>query len=578
MKTRITKLLVLLLSVVMVTVIAAGCSDNPKNGAEKPDQNTVIDSGGVTAEPVTLKLFFSGAVSGAAIPSGLQDDGVVKEIEKKLGVKLDFIGNTTDDQLASYLASGEILDLTMVSNTKLFSQIIQGKLALNLNDLVESHGKDLLANAPEKIEYSKKAFSDGTESLYVIPGSSGPGMISDTYTFGLNIRWDLYKELGYPEINSYLDILPVLKSMQDLEPTNENGQKTYAISLNTDWDGSTALYTLLLAPMYGWDTTEHDFHAEIDNANGYAVKNSFDPDSWMFKGADFLYQANKMGLLDPDSISQKFSSRDEKMKAGRILSSFVHWDVGGFNAAMEAAGKPEIGMMPVYPKDSKTMWNFGPEPNGIGGGWVISSKTEHPEKAMEFLNFINSYEGAMLIFNGVRDKDWVEKDGKPYFTDEAIEASKDVNSPAGIGKYYNASGLNEWTTHPQYEEMLGGRQWATTKERTYSQLYKDYDEYYGVDTPYKAYDKQRGKEVFSDAYRPYMDVMPDDISAINTRISDMVKNDIYKMIFAKNDAERDQVKTNIIKKAQDLGIDKEIEWVLQNRKEAKAKYEEAIGK
>lgn len=180
-----------------------------------------------------------------------------------------------------------------------------------------------------------------------------------------------------------------------------------------------------------------------------------------------------MGLLDPDSISQKFDARSAKMQSGRILSSFVQWDTEDYNKDMIGAGHPEKGFMEIYPKDSTTMWNFGPEPNGVGGGWVISSKTKYPEKAMEFLNFINSYDGAMLIFDGLKGKEWVEKDGKPYMTDETIQAMKQdpkYVDKSGIGKYYNAAGLNEWTVNPQYDMMLGNRQWVTSKERTYSQV------------------------------------------------------------------------------------------------------------
>ena len=41
------------------------------------------------------------------------------------------------------------------------------------------------------------------------------------------IRWDLYKKLGYPKIDSIDDYIPILQKMMELEPTNAEGKKNY---------------------------------------------------------------------------------------------------------------------------------------------------------------------------------------------------------------------------------------------------------------------------------------------------------------------------------------------------------------
>ena len=46
-----------------------------------------------------------------------------------------------------------------------------------------------------------------------------------------DLRWDLYKELGYPEIKNLDDMVDVLAQMKELCPTDDNGKTTYGVSL-----------------------------------------------------------------------------------------------------------------------------------------------------------------------------------------------------------------------------------------------------------------------------------------------------------------------------------------------------------
>jgi multiple sugar transport system substrate-binding protein/putative aldouronate transport system substrate-binding protein len=57
-------------------------------------------------------------------------------------------------------------------------------------------------------------------------------------TFGPYIRWDLYKQVGYPKLKTLSDLLPVLKEMQDKARQQTGDKKIYAMSLFKDWDGN----------------------------------------------------------------------------------------------------------------------------------------------------------------------------------------------------------------------------------------------------------------------------------------------------------------------------------------------------
>ena len=57
-----------------------------------------------------------------------------------------------------------------------------------------------------------------------------------------DLRWDLYKELGYPEIKNLDDMVDVLAQMKELCPTDDNGKTTYGVSLFADWDGDMVMF------------------------------------------------------------------------------------------------------------------------------------------------------------------------------------------------------------------------------------------------------------------------------------------------------------------------------------------------
>ena len=58
------------------------------------------------------------------------------------------------------------------------------------------------------------------------------------FSYAWSTRWDLYRELGYPEIKNMDNFASVLIQMQQIEPTDDNNKRTYAVSLFSDWDGA----------------------------------------------------------------------------------------------------------------------------------------------------------------------------------------------------------------------------------------------------------------------------------------------------------------------------------------------------
>ena len=96
--------------------------------------------------------------------------------------------------------------------------------------------------------------------------------------YSWDLRWDLYSQLGYPEIKNLDDLLAVFKKMKEICPTDELGNETYAASLWPDWDGNMVMYVKALATAYyGYDElgfglynpTNGEFYDALDENGPY---------------------------------------------------------------------------------------------------------------------------------------------------------------------------------------------------------------------------------------------------------------------------------------------------------------------
>lgn len=47
--------------------------------------------------------------------------------------------------------------------------------------------------------------------------------IEDSTLYGTYLRWDSYSEMGYPQINTLKDLLPILADMQAAHPYSDSG-------------------------------------------------------------------------------------------------------------------------------------------------------------------------------------------------------------------------------------------------------------------------------------------------------------------------------------------------------------------
>ncbi|QHT61478.1 extracellular solute-binding protein [Paenibacillus lycopersici] len=532
--------------------------DTANNGTAAANDGAGTDDAAAPAkEPITYKVLVN------ATQKDFENTEVYNEITKQTGVTMD-LETYDEEKFKVELASGDLPDIMQVPN-KYLAQMIQGGNIIPLDDLVQSNGPDILKPAFEKsLSYSKQFWSDNTGKLYVIPvqvGKAGWGFDQQT---GFNVRWDYYKELGYPEIRNVDDMVNVLADMVAKHPKTADGKKVYGTAIWNDW-GTWGLTSMGMI-----------------TGNGSVANNYTDvPNSGFWQTSEFLYKAKQKGILDPDAFTAKYNDIVTKASQGTLLNAAATWPFQAVNAELLKEG-PDHGFVTI-PLDWGFAWVGGSTVAGWSDrAWAISAKAKDPARAMDLINFLTSEQGSRLIASGIQGVHWDLVDGKPQMKPEIVQLAAsggDAYKKTGIGMFANQQGMTDFSelSDGSLANLYNTPEVFATKVNS---LNKDYDEHYGVTYPAAAYKKfaDEGKvltlDVVPQDVQAAMPAPPDDIKRIQTKLDDLMTKGIPDIVLhAKNDADYAKRQEALIKKLNDAGADKYWAWYMQAFNDTKAKFQ-----
>ena len=269
-KTR--KILAVLLCLVMLAGVLAACNNNHQQNNDQQGSNNQQENSnqqgnnnqqqgddgntqdlylaGSVDSPITLNVF-----SQVANYSGKQGGWGAIVLKDKFGIELNFIPNT-DGALETRMENGDLGDIVVLGDAgENFRKAASQGLLFDWEDegLLDDYAPNIKSTFPVALDAMKDLTEDGK-----IYGIHNELALDDTdhadFSYTWEIRWDLYKQLGYPEINTLDDLVEVLADMHELDPTDDNGNPTYGLSLWPDWDGDMSMYIKCLATgMTGYD-------------------------------------------------------------------------------------------------------------------------------------------------------------------------------------------------------------------------------------------------------------------------------------------------------------------------------------
>lgn len=567
------KSLAVLFTFVLAISLLSACSSNNDKPAATP--RPTPDSGETTPKEterpeITLDVF-----SMRSNFSGEQPGWFAKVVKDKFNIKLNIISSNLegggDVKFQSMMAGGNLGDLIIFGGTdsKYLDAIEAGMLLdWNKDGMLDQYGKNLQQYAAKALEKNQTNFGGGT-SIYGIgsdvgPDSDGPSEGRDL-NYHPNLRWDLYEELGRPEIKKFEDYLPVLKAMQELQPKSDSGKPTYAFSMWPDWDGNLMMNTKAWAGMHGYEEDDgvNPGGFTLTSADKEDIQGLLDEDGYYMRALKMYFDANQMGLVDPDSLTQNFDTVVDKIRDGQILFVWFSWLDDAYNTPeREAEGKG----FHLVPFEEERAFSNGFDPYGGSSVWSIGSKTKYPERVLELIDWLYSPEGTMVSNYGPEGMAWELKDGKPVLTVLGEEAFPSNSTPIpdefGGGVWdkgrnqlnnttFKLSAINPDTGEP-YDYLL----WSSTLDKDPSKLEQNWRAAMDADTPVDWFVKNDKiavrKAVFTGT--PYEE-MTDDLKQKQGQVSAVIKQYSWKLVYAKDEAEFNKLKEEMVEKAKGLGYD-----------------------
>ncbi len=545
MKTLTKRIVALLLVAAALCGLLSGCG-SPKDST------------------ITLTVF-----SELANYSGEQVGWVAKMLKEKFNVVLNIIPST-DGVYETRMESGNLGDIVVWgSDGENYTRALQAGLLYDWNedDLVKEHGPYIYENMQPAMKKNAAISQSvtGKPTVYGfghnVAGSNGDHA-SFFYTWDL--RWDLYKELGYPQVNDLDDLVQVLADMKALCPTDENGNETYGVSLWPDWDGDMVMYVKAMATAYyGYD--EHGLGLYDPTTGTY--HDALEQDGPYLTCLKFFNKLYQQDLVDPNSMTQTYEIMYDKVQAGGVFFSIFNYSGSlGYNSDEH---KAENKMMcSLVPNEGHPIV-YAMSDEGSNRIWSIGSNTEHPEKCMEIINWLCTPEGVMTYFYGPKDLCWYyDEQGYTHWTDFGQKVYFDRSTQmtgdyAGTGDFNsgclqinNTTWSQDATNTDSNGERFNYLYWKSYQAAPSCQVEKDWRDHFGVSSV-EEYMQSTNYTVCKEYSFP---AKTDDFKTTWSSVTDIIVTYSWRALYANSDAEFDKIVSDMIQQANSYGYQDCVQW------------------
>ncbi len=563
---RFRQVVAVTLSAAMLAAMAGGCGSSSDSSSTDSAETT----NSKYEKTLTIDVFDSQANF-----QGVQTGWFAKIVKEKFNMELNIIAPNVagggDTLYQTRSANGNLGDLILTNlDQNRLSDLVEAGLVLDMTDYIGEC--ENLQKYMDAIE-DASALAD-TEGLWAVPSeisnqdATEPCEASEP-TNAPSLRWDLYGQVGYPQMSTLEDMLTVLADMQEIAGTGSDGKQAYAFSLFKDWDGDIMQNAGAICALYGYEPMGF----AMQKVDGSDVQSVIDNDGIYVRALKFLFEANQQGLVDPESTTQSFDNVQTKYKNGDVLYSLWPWlGAGQYNTTENTAeGK---GFATATIDDMKCL-SYGSMPQGkMGVGIMVGSQAEDPQRLVDFIDWLYSPEGIEASATqtggtcGPEGLTWeLNDDGEPVLTDFGVQAFVDIDDDLQVP--------DEW----------GGGTW---KDGVSALNYKavgvvDTDEETGICYNYQRWDDylQRVSTALSDDWSSHNDgaataierlestdnllvlagtnyATPEydtDISTIKEQCKQIIVQYSWQMVFASDEAEFNSLLTTMQDTVNGLGYE-----------------------
>lgn len=568
------KLVSILLAFALVGGALAGCGNNSDTGSgTQSTQSQQTQGGGETTtddgagdaqtgtggDVMTFEIY-----DAAANYQGIQSGWFAKVVKDRFDIELNIIAPQVAgaEVYQTRASTGNLGDIVILDPTD-FNDCIEAGLIRDISDTIYNYPN--LKTYQDQID----TFNNGKNGTYGIPcemTNTSPMTYSQDVIYSSPLlRWDLYTEIGQPDIKDLDGLLDALEEIRKIHPANESGDPAYPLSLWADWDGGDGMIGIAnVVQLTTW------YGEKIKGSVILKPDNTFvpltDKNATYYKMLKFLNDAYRRGIVDPDSGTQTWDDVVSKISAGQIDLMWYSWQVGFWNSLERQQNGSAFIFIPVadqnYYTDSDTYY-------GSGRVFGVGSQVDDAkyQKIMEFLDWYASPEGLTFQHDGLENFTYKVGDDGKYIqmNDNALMDNLPVPEEYGGGGYNDGNNaINQWivaaiSTNPNTGEPYSVQYWASYKEATMTDMKKAWQEKFGAEEPVD-YMRDNGKLLVSPNVSVTLPSDTPDISVIRNQVNQTVCDESWKMIFAKDDAEFDAMWDEMTKTLDGLGFQELVEF------------------
>lgn len=530
-----------------------------------------------TKAPITLTVY-----SQRANYSGEQIGWMAKILLDKFNVKLKIV-KEEQGIFTTRMESGNLGDILIFGddNDKYLEAANKGMLLdWNQDNILSDYGqyiKKHMSKALQKnagLTKSGKVYGFG----YDVASSSKD---HQAYFYGPYVRWDLFKQLGYPDVKTLEDWIPVLEQMKKICPKSDSGKETYGVSLFNDWDGDSVMFVKATAALYGYD----EFGLGLYDCNNQTWQGNLDDGSMYLRFLKFYNQLYQKDLVDPDSLTQKYDGAQEDYIDGDAFFTLFDY-LGSIQYNTKKHIKQNKAMY-AYACDDQSTLCYGLNVYGSNSVWAIGANSQYPELCMKILNWMCTPEGRMTTEYGPKGVNWNYNSKKqPYFTALGLKCREDGKTEMTSG--YTGTfkdGQNQmncitWSLdayNPETDgETYNYQNWTTYSATQKSTILDDWRKKVGKTTTFDYLDSHQ--HTIAPATTFSMEKRSDSLDVVWKQVTKVIKNYTWKAIYAKNDAQFNSIVKQMQKEANGYGYDKCCAFMQKQAAKRKALEDQVTGK
>jgi putative aldouronate transport system substrate-binding protein len=411
----------LFLALSIAASLFAGCSGGKDNGAgqpgaaaspepKSPPPQTADygDTGGIKLpivdKPTTLTWML------VSENPNLGDSLIVKEIEKRTGIKLDiqaYSSQTYKDKLKVVVASGKLPDifhgLTLQEANKMGSQGALAPINEYLNEL--PNFKKLYVDNPDN-NWIMKSWTDDKNNLFTWPIY---GLQRDV-NHGFLYRKDIFDKLGIKEWTNTEEFYQALKKLKEAYPQSYPYASKTKELIFRDWS-------------YGWGIGGASYPAYYDEQAKIWKLAYTQPE---YKDMlDFMKKLYDEGLMDPEFVTDTDASWTAKMTTNN--KSFVTFDwIGRLDmfANQVKSQIPDYNLRYGNPVGPTGHIRSLPKIDNFG---IVVPNNKNKEIALKLLDYLTSPSGSSLVTMGVEGETFKMENGKPVYPELKDQPVVDIS-------------------------------------------------------------------------------------------------------------------------------------------------------